>query len=133
MTINYSFERPLVPQDVQRLLKQTSWASHRDIPGIEKMLKNSFLTIGVWDDDRLIGFARVLSDGVYRALIDDVVVDESYRGKGIGTEIMKHLLSRLEQVEEIFLRTGKEMVPFYEGLGFTLSRGTMMDWKRCFM
>jgi hypothetical protein len=82
MNINYSFERPLAPQDVQRLLKQTSWASHRDIPGIEKMLENSFLTIGVWDDDRLIlrrlrSFARVLSDGVYRALIDDVVVDES--------------------------------------------------------
>ena len=130
MTINYSFERPLVPQDVQRLLKQTSWASHRETPGIEKMLKNSFLTLGVWDDDRLIGFARVLSDGAYRALIDDVVVDESYRGKGIGTEIMKHLLSRLKQVEEVFLRTGKEMVPFYEGLGFTVSRGTTMDWER---
>ena len=77
MNINYSFERPLAPQDVQRLLKQTGWASNRDISGIEKMLANSFLTIGVWDDDRLIGFARVFSDGVYRALIDDVVVDES--------------------------------------------------------
>jgi len=133
MNINYSFERPLVPQDVQQLLKQTGWASARDIPGIEKMLANSFLTVGVWDDDRLIGFARVLSDGVYRALIDDVVVDESYRGKGIGTEMMKHLLSRLEQVEEIFLRTGKEMVPFYERLGFALNRGAMMDWERRFM
>ena len=133
MNINYSFERPLVPQDVQQLLKQTGWASARDIPGIEKMLANSFLTVGVWDDDRLIGFARVLSDGVYRALIDDVVVDESYRGKGIGTEMMKHLLSRLEQVEEVFLRTGKEMIPFYERLGFTLNRGAMMDWERRFM
>ncbi|MBM3238237.1 GNAT family N-acetyltransferase [Candidatus Poribacteria bacterium] len=130
MNINYSFERPLAPQDVQRLLKQTSWASNRDIPGIEKMLENSLLTLGVWDDNRLIGFARVLSDGVYRALIDDVVVDESCREKGIGTEIMKHLLARLEQVEEIFLRTGKEMVPFYEKLGFALSRGTIMDWEQ---
>ncbi|MFQ6039663.1 MAG: GNAT family N-acetyltransferase [Candidatus Poribacteria bacterium] len=129
MNINYSFERPLAPQDVQRLLKQTNWADERDIPGIETMMENSFLTIGAWDDDRLIGFARVLSDGVYRALIDDVVVDELYRGKGIGTEIIKHLLSRLGQVEEIFLRTEKEMVSFYERLGFTLSRGTTMDWE----
>ena len=127
MNINYSFERPLELQDVQRLLKQTGWASNRDIPGIEKMLANSFLTIGVWDDNRLIGFTRVLGDGIYRALIDDVVVDESYRGKGIGTEMMKILLARLEQIEEVFLRTGKEMVPFYERLGFTLNRGAMMD------
>jgi len=133
MNINYSFERPLELQDVQRLLKQTGWASNRDISGIEKMLANSFLTIGIWDDDRLIGFTRVLGDGIYRALIDDVVVDESYRGKGIGTEMMKHLLSRLEQVEEVFLRTGKEMIPFYERLGFTLNRGAMMDWERRFM
>ncbi|HIE28049.1 TPA: N-acetyltransferase [Candidatus Poribacteria bacterium] len=129
MNINYSFERPLAPQDVRRLLKQTGWAGKRDISGIETMLENSFLTIGAWDDERLIGFARVLSDGVYRALIDDLVVDESYRGKGIGTEIMKHLLARLEQVEEIFLRTGKEMILFYERLGFTLNRGTTMDWE----
>lgn len=130
MNIHYSFERPLATQEVQRLLKQTSWASHRDIPGIEKMLANSFLTLGAWDDDRLIGFARVLSDGVYRALVDDIVVDESCRGKGIGTEIMKHLLARLEQVEEVFLRTGKGMVPFYERFGFALSRGTTMDRGR---
>ena len=130
MNINYSFERSLTPQDVQRLLKQTGWASKRDISGIENMLENSFLTIGAWDNDCLIGFARVLSDGVYRALIDDIVVDESYRRKGIGTEIMKHLLSRLKQVEEVFLRTGKEMIPFYERFGFSLNRGTTMDWEQ---
>jgi GNAT superfamily N-acetyltransferase len=130
MNLNYSFDRPLVSQDVQRLLQQTGWASNRDIAGIERMLVTSFLTIGVWDDDRLIGFARVLSDGVYRALIDDIVVDKPYRSKGIGTEIMKHLLARLAPVEEIFLRTGKEMIPFYERLGFALNRGTTMDWER---
>ncbi len=129
MNINYFFDRPLTPQDVQRLLKQTGWANNRDILGIEKMLENSFLTLGVWDYNRLVGFARVLSDGIYRALIDDVVVDESYRGKGIGTQVMKHLLSRLEQVEEVFLRTGKEMVPFYERFGFTKSEGITLDWE----
>jgi len=127
MNINYSFKQPLEPKEVQRLLKQTGWANRRNISGIEQMLENSFLTIGAWDDDRLIGFARVLGDGLYRALIDDVVVDESYRGKGIGTEIMKRLISRLDKVEEVFLRTGTEMIPFYEMLGFTLNRGAMMD------
>jgi len=130
MNISYSFERPLASEDVQRLLKQTSWANDRDISGINNMLENSFLTLGVWDNDRLIGFARVLNDGVYRALIDDVVVDESYRRKGIGTQIMKHLLARLEHVEEVFLRTGEEMIPFYERFGFAASSGVTMDWER---
>ena len=47
------------------------------------MLKNS-KGIGVWEENELVGFARVVSDGVFRAYIEDVVVHESVRNKGIG-------------------------------------------------
>ena len=50
---------------------------------IEKMLKNS-IAIGVWEENELVGFARVVSDGVFRAYIEDVVVHENVRNKGIG-------------------------------------------------
>ncbi len=49
------------------------------------MLKNS-IAIGVWKENELIGFARVVSDGVFRAYLEDVVVHESVRNKGIGED-----------------------------------------------
>ena len=49
------------------------------------MLKNS-IAIGVWEENELVGFARVVSDGVFRAYIEDVVVHESVRNKGIGED-----------------------------------------------
>ena len=45
------------------------------------MLKNS-IAIGV-EENELVGFARVVSDGIFRAYIEDVVVHESVRNKGI--------------------------------------------------
>ena len=52
------------------------------------MLKNS-IAIGVWEENELVGFARVVSDGVFRAYIEDVVVHENVRNKGIERKCLQ--------------------------------------------
>ena len=85
------------------------------------MLDNSAVKIGVWEGNRLVGFARAVSDGIYRCVIEDVIVDESYRGKGIGTKIMKLLVEELSDVEHIYLFTsGEKLKKFYEKFDFSL-------------
>ena len=125
--VNYSFDRQIESEQLQHLLRQTSWANQRSLEGIQKMLKGTPLTLGAWDGDRLVGFVRVITDGVYRALIDDVVVEESKRGAGIGSELMRRVVERLAEVEEVFLRCGKHVVPFYERHRFERSNGVIMD------
>ncbi len=75
MLITYTFDRPLPLDAVQRLLAQTDWAAHRSPADLQTMLAGS-VCVGAWQADRLVGFARVITDGVYRALLEDVVVDE---------------------------------------------------------
>jgi predicted GNAT family N-acyltransferase len=82
------------------------------------MLAATPLHVGAWRGEELVGYARALTDGVYRALIDDVVVDAPLRGTGVGAALVRHLLERLEAVEEVFLGCSEEVVPFYLGLGF---------------
>ena len=125
--VDYSFDRQIEPEQLQGLLRQTSWANQRSIEGIQKMLKGTPLTLGAWEDDRLVGFVRVMTDGIYRALIDDVVVEESKRGTGIGSELMRRAIERLAEVEEVFLRCGEHVVPFYERHRFERSNGVIMD------
>ena len=128
--VDYSFDRQIEPEQLQDLLRQTGWADRRSIEGIQKMLERTPLTLGAWESDRLVGFVRVISDGVYRALIDDVVVEESKRGTGIGSELMRRVVDRLAEVEEVFLRCGEHVVPFYERHCFERSNGVIMDLKR---
>lgn len=128
--VNYSFDREIEPEQLQNLLRQTGWANRRSIEGIQQMLDGTPLTLGAWEGGRLVGFVRVITDGIYRALIDDVVVEESKRGTGIGSELMQRVVERLAEVEEVFLRCGEHVVPFYGRHGFERSNGVIMDLKK---
>ncbi|MEO2005344.1 MAG: GNAT family N-acetyltransferase [Candidatus Poribacteria bacterium] len=125
--VEYSFDRAISPENLQPLLRQTGWAHGRDLVGIRRMLDATTVMLGAWDDDRLVGYARAVTDGVYRALVDDVVVDEPMRKSGVGSEIMRRLVARLREmeIEEIFLRCGDDMAPFYTRLGFATSDGIL--------
>ena len=128
--VDYSFDREIELQQLQDLLRQTGWANRRSVEGIQAMLDGTPLTLGAWEGDRLVGFVRVITDGIYRALIDDVVVEESKRGTGIGSELMQRVVGRLEEIEEVSLRCGEQVVPFYERHRFERSNGVIMDLKK---
>ncbi len=95
-------------EDVVRLLRMTYWAKERPVESIERSLKNS-ACFGVCPEgsDTLAAFARVVSDDATMFYICDVVVDEAWRGRGLGTALVSHILSR----------------PAYAGLrGFLITR-----------
>lgn len=114
----YSFTEPINPEHLQQLLQQTDWAKNRSPLQLQQMLDNSQLTLGVWHDDKLIGFARVVTDDIYRAWVEDVVVDAAYRHQGIGTKMIGKLLKRLEHIEDVNLHCLQDLIPFYEQHGF---------------
>lgn len=128
--VDYSFDREIELQQLQDLFRQTGWANRRSVEGIQQMLDGTPLALGAWEGDRLVGFVRVITDGIYRALIDDVVVEVSKRGTGIGSELMQRITERLAEVEEVFLRCGEHVVPFYERHRFERSNGVIMDLKK---
>ena len=113
-----SFDRPIPADDLSPLLAQSHWAADRGHEQLVEMLEATPIKLGVWQSDRLVGFARVLTDGLYRALIDDVIIDESLRGRGLGGRMMTALAGRLSHVEEVFLRCEKELVGYYERCGY---------------
>lgn len=114
----YSFTREVDIEQLQRLLGQTHWANKRSLRDIRHMLDHTQVCLTVWQADRMVGFARLLTDDVFRALIDDVVVDNELRGQGIGKAMMERIVARFQHVEELMLGCLEEMVPFYEQFGF---------------
>jgi GNAT superfamily N-acetyltransferase len=128
--IEYRVNARIELTQLGRLFKQEPWTFGRSANDMAKMLEHTALHISAWDGPRLVGFARAVTDTVYRALIDDVIVDAGYQRQGIGTELMKRIACELRDVEEVFLGCGDPVVPFYERLGYVRMHNPHMEWKR---
>ena len=68
------------------------------------------------DGDRLVGMARLLSDGVCNAYLLDVWTEAPYRRRGIATAMIRLLFEQVPG-QHIGLQTD-EAQPLYESLGF---------------
>ncbi len=87
-----------------------------DVESVKKAFLNSQYKIYAFDDDKLIGFARAISNNEY-AIIYNVALNPNYQGKGIGKEIINRLVSSLKG-KEIYTFTHPRTISLYEHLGF---------------
>ena len=80
--------------DIMRLLKMTYWADKRSAEQVDKSCRNSSC-YGIWLDNEntLAGFARVISDYATTYYLCDVIVDEDYQKKGLGTALVSYIES----------------------------------------
>ncbi|MUL37617.1 GNAT family N-acetyltransferase [Gloeocapsopsis dulcis] len=103
------------------------WAQDRSLEDLSIAISNSKPVISVWDGEKLIGFARATSDGVYRATIWDVVIHPDYRGAGLGRKLVESVLSHphMNRVERVYLMTTHQQ-SFYEQIGFECNSSTTM-------
>lgn len=106
-----------------KLLKSAGWkvlstSQH------QKALDNSMIVVVAYDEDKVIGLARIVGDSSTHGLLCDVVVLPEYQGKGIGKRILNNLIlevkNNLNKDEEFLI----ELLPangkrdFYIKCGF---------------
>ena len=110
-------------EELQALYQQAWWSRGRRLEDVRLMLAATDLILALEDADtgELVAFSRVLTDGVYRAHLFDVIVKDSHRGQGLGKAIVEAAMAHpvLGQVEKVALWCRPELVPFYEAWGFT--------------
>jgi len=109
-------------RDLFGLFAQEWWSSDRSPSDIKKMLMHSDLVYGYSDPDtgQLAAFARVLTDGIYKAVILDFIVAKTYRRTGLGRTLMKVIMEDpdLASVRDFELYCKPELLPFYRRFGF---------------
>ena len=129
--IIFSDSKDLTPQGLSPLFEQAQWSRGRSLDDLSSMLTHSDLVISAWENTRLIGFGRVLTDYVFRASICDVIIAEQYQGQDIGTQLMRQILDHpsLKNVELFWLCT-RDKQAFYATLGFSDQEQTGMVWDR---
>lgn len=94
----------------------------------KKSFENSFAVTFVFDGDKLIGFGRAISDGVFQAALYDIAILPEYQRQGIGTMIVQDILKRISDCNVIlYANIGKEK--FYETLNFKKMRTAMAIFR----
>ena len=103
----------------QFLQRNAFWAKDRTIDDLRKCLANSDVIISIWSHNKPVGFGRALSDGIYRGVLWDVVIDQNHQGKGYGKMIVKNILEskQIKHTEKIYLMTTSKKL-FYSQLDF---------------
>jgi GNAT superfamily N-acetyltransferase len=126
----FEIERVLTRSQVDDLLDLYGgewWTMERTRADVERMLAASDLVFAVVESSsgRVVGFARVLTDQTYVALILDVIVAPEHRGQGLGRLLVESILAEpaLQAVRSVELVCQPEHVPFYERWGFSASVG----------
>ena len=89
---------------------------------VEQANRNSWLTVSAYDEEKLVGFGRVVTDFVLHAMIFDIIILPGYQGQGIGTMILEKLVKKCKDhgIRDIQLFCAKGKRGFYEKNGFEI-------------
>lgn len=105
------------------LYEEVGWGAY-SYECSKKALDNTLYSISIYDEDKVIGFGRLIGDGICFIYIHDVMVVPSFQSQGIGSMIMNKLLEKVKEIKEenpsvrtyLGASAGKE--GFYEKFGF---------------
>ncbi len=103
---------------VHGFLSNSYWSPGVPMQTVKKAMSGS-LCFGVYENDKQVGYARIITDTATFAYLADVFIDENYRGKGLGKWLIKVILQHpdLQGLRRIILAT-KDAHALYAQFGF---------------
>lgn len=107
------------------------WMERRSDDVVAALLSHSAVQVyGLFEDQRLVATAALLTDGLTKAVLVDVAVAENRRGEGLGDVVVARTVATVPHGMEgiLYCRTG--LVPFYEGHGFKVDPSYALMLRR---
>lgn len=110
-------------EEFNLLYDAVGWGSY-DKEITKQALDNTYYSVSVYDNDKIIGYGRLIGDTICFMYIHDIMVLPEYQSKKIGTMIMNKLLEEINHIKEkhpdvlVYLGASKNKEGFYEKFGF---------------
>lgn len=99
------------------------WPTHPDPQAHLEILRSSHTVWLALDGERCVGFVNALSDGVFYAFVPLLEVLPEYRGRGIGSELVRRMVLSLGEMYAVDLVCDEGAARFYEAHGFSRATG----------
>ena len=110
-------------EEFNLLYDAVGWGSYDDHI-TKQALDNTFYSVSIYDENKIIGYGRLIGDTICFMYIHDVMVLPEYQSKKIGTLIMNKLLDKIKEIKKenpdlrVYLGASKNREGFYEKFGF---------------
>ncbi|CAM3923961.1 GNAT family N-acetyltransferase [Paenibacillus alkaliterrae] len=98
----------------------------QDLNRLQKMIENADIIITAWDQDRMVGVARAITDFSYCCYLSDLAVDLEYQKLGIGKHLVEHVKEAIGSETSLVLLSAPSAVDYYPRIGFNHN-------DKCFM
>ena len=130
MNIIYNETKKDLPCDqLHRMFMSVGWSDGSETPDMIKCYNvpfiNSTLVISVWENERLIGAVRVLSDKMFRSIIYDLLVLPEFQNRGIGNELLKRCIEHYPNSEWL-VQTKEKISSYYIKNGFNVNEDVFL-------
>lgn len=85
---------------------------------IRKMYEHSDLIVTAWDDEKLVGVCRTITDWVWSAYLADLAVDPDYKKSGIGKKLVEITRNAIGERSMLLLLSVPTAMDYYPKIGF---------------
>ena len=106
--------------EILRLYSDAGWKAYTDdMPALRRGFENSLLVLGAYEDGMLMGIIRAVGDGATVVLVQDILVFKEFQRRGVGSALLKEMLSRFGHVRQFELVTDntEKTKAFYRSMG----------------
>ena len=110
-------------EEFNLLYDDVGWGAY-DEKITQKALDNTFYSVSAYDDNKIVGYGRIIGDTICFLYIQDIMVKPEYQGNKIGTMITNKLLEKINEIKQenpdlrVYLGASKNREEFYEKFGF---------------
>jgi len=122
MKIEYKTNTPITTEQFIECLKKSTLGERRPIENydcINGMINNSNLVVSAWDNNKLIGIARSVTDFHYACYLSDLAVDKQYQKMGIGKQMQIITQDQLGPECNLILIAAPAANEYYKHIGFS--------------
>lgn len=106
--------------EILPLYASVGWTNYTDHPEmLREAYAHSLLTLGAYEDGKLVGVVRAVGDGASVVLVQDLLIYPAYQRRGIGKALLRAVLERFSSVYQLQLLTDNtpEHAAFYTAMG----------------
>ena len=86
---------------------------------IRAMFENSDLIVTAWDENKLVGVSRTITDWVWCSYLADLAVSPGYNRSGIGKQLIELTKKRVGEQSMVLLLSVPTAMDYYPKVGFS--------------
>lgn len=117
--ITYKVNEQITPEELSTVFKNSTIRRPvDDLPRLKRMIENADLLINAWDQDKLVGVARAITDFSYCCYLSDLAVDQHYQKQGIGKELIRLVQEEITDEVTLILLSSPVAMDYYPRVGF---------------